>query len=72
MSLLKDLLDWSEELKNISSQNNENKSTYSEEELKNYGLTSDEIKLVQKGLYNPWDFEEEDFQDDDYYNEDEQ
>lgn len=46
------------------------KVEYTEEELEVYGLTEKEKELVRKGLYNPWDFEENhELNDDDYYNE---
>lgn len=46
------------------------KVEYTEEELEAYGLTEKEKELVRKGLYNPWDFEENnELNDDDYYNE---
>lgn len=41
------------------------------EELKNtWGLLDHEIDEVQKGNYEPWNFEEEDLEEDDYYSED--
>ena len=46
------------------------KVEYTEEELEAYGLTEKEKELVRKGLYNPWDIEENhELNDDDYYNE---
>lgn len=34
------------------------------------GLLDHEIDEVQKGNYEPWNFEEEDLEEDDYYSED--
>lgn len=53
-------------LKNISESNNDNK----EKELDKYDLTEEEKEKVKKGEYEPWNFEEEDLEDDDYYYED--
>ena len=64
MSLLK-LLD---KIININNKNKE--KNYTEEELDIYGLSKEEKDLVRKGLYNPWDFEDDGkLGDDDYYNE---
>ena len=65
MSLLK-LLD---KIININNKNKEKKN-YTEKELDIYGLSKEEKDLVRKGLYNPWDFEDDGkLGDDDYYNE---
>ena len=65
MSLLKLL----EKLVKINNKKR-NKKDYTEEELDIYGITKKEKDLVRKGLYNPWDFEEDSkLGDDDYYNE---
>ena len=54
-----------EELKEL-----EQNSTYTIDELRNvYNLEDYQIKLVLKGDYNPWDFEEEDLEEDDYFEE---
>lgn len=45
-------------------------SAYSEEELEDYGLFENEKEEVRKGNYDPWNFEEEDLEEDDYYYED--
>ncbi|HPZ23226.1 MAG TPA: hypothetical protein PLB45_01865 [Bacilli bacterium] len=47
-----------------------NESIYSEEEMDGYGLTEEEKKEVRNGNQNPWDFEEENTEDGDYYDED--
>lgn len=36
-----------------------------------YGLDEWEKDIVKKENYDPWNFEEEDLEEDDYYNEDE-
>lgn len=46
------------------------KPEYTDEELDDYGLTDWEKEEVKKGNQNPWNFEEEDLEDDDYYSED--
>lgn len=48
----------------------ENVSGYTDEELDDYGLEDWQKDLVKKGEYNPWNFEEEDLEEDDYYYED--
>ena len=35
-----------------------------------YDLDDDEKELVRKGEYDPWNFEEEDTDEDDFYHED--
>ena len=49
----------------MNEQQNDNNSEYTDEELDNYGLEE-----VKKGNYDPWNFEEEDLEEDDYYSED--
>lgn len=44
---------------------------YTKQELDNYGLEDWQQDLVNKGEYEPYNFEEEDLEDDDYYFEDE-
>lgn len=46
------------------------KSEYTYDELDDYGLTDWEKEEVKKGNQDPWNFEEEDLEDDDYYSED--
>lgn len=41
-----------------------------EDELDKYGLTDQEKEHVKNDDYDPWNFEEEDLEEDDYYNED--
>lgn len=54
----------------MNEQQNENNSDYTDEELENYGLDEQQREEVKKGNYDPWGFEEEDLEDDDYYYED--
>ena len=53
----------------MNNNSNEN-DTYSDEELDEYGLNDDEKKLVKEDGYDPWNFDEEDLEEDDYYNDD--
>lgn len=48
----------------------DNVSGYTDDELDNYGLEDWQKDLVKKGEYDPWNFEEEDLEEDDYYYED--
>lgn len=41
-----------------------------EQEMQRYGLFEDEKKLVRSGKYDPWSFEEEELDEDDYYHDD--
>jgi len=50
----------------------ENNSIYTEEELDNYGLEEWEKEEVRQGNFDPWNFDEEDLEEDDYYYEDEE
>lgn len=52
--------------------NSEKRKKYSDKELDNYGLDEHEKELVNKGEYEPWNFEEEDLEDDDYYSDDDE
>lgn len=47
-----------------------NKEAHFEQEMDQYGLLDDEKKLVQSGEYDPWNFEEEETDEDDYYHDD--
>ncbi|MBQ3475605.1 MAG: hypothetical protein IJH20_05490 [Bacilli bacterium] len=47
-----------------------NDNEYDDEELDDYGLTEEEKELVRKGENDPWNFDEEDLEDDDFYGED--
>ena len=51
-------------------QEQDNDSDYTDEELNDYGLENWEKEQVKKGENDPWNFEEEDLEDDDYYSED--
>ena len=46
------------------------KKRYSDEELDAYDLEDDEKELVQNDEYDPWNFEEEDLDEDDYHRDD--
>ena len=54
----------------LDEQDKENQSGYTDEELDSYGLEEWEKEEVKKGNADPWNFEEEDLEDDDFYNED--
>ena len=54
----------------LNEKGNENESGYTEEELNSYGLEEWQKDEVKKGKADPWNFEEEDLEDDDFYNED--
>lgn len=41
-----------------------------EREYDAYGLTEEEKEIARKEGYDPWDFEEEDMDEDSYYGED--
>ena len=46
---------------------------YDDDELKSFwGLSDEEANEVKKGNYDPWNFEEEDLEEDDYYYEDDE
>lgn len=55
---------------NDAGEDEDNVSEYTDEELDNYGLEDWQKDLVKKGEYDPWNFEEEDLEEDDYYYED--
>ena len=55
---------------NEQQNDNSNNSEYTDEELDNYGLEDWQKEEVKKGNYDPWNFEEEELEEDDYYNED--
>lgn len=42
-----------------------------ETSLFDYGLNEDECKAMTQDMYNRWNFDEEDLEEDDYYVEDE-
>lgn len=48
----------------------ENVSEYTDDELDDYGLNEWEKEEVKKGYQDPWNFDEEDLEDDDYYSDD--
>ena len=54
----------------FSFMNQEQDNNYSDKDLDDYGLNKNEKEEVKKGNQDPWNFEEEDLEDDDYYNED--
>lgn len=43
----------------------------SEKEMDFYGLNEQEKEEVRKGHYDPWDFEEDELEESDYYYDDE-
>ena len=45
-------------------------SIYTEKDLNGYELEDWQKEEVKKGNYGPWNFEEEELEEDDYYNED--
>lgn len=47
------------------------KTEEKKEDLKNYELEKWQEELVKEGKQEPWSFEEEDLEEDDYYSEDE-
>lgn len=54
----------------LEEQQNKNDSKYTSKELDPYGLEDWQKELVKKGEYDPWNFEEDDLEEDDYYHED--
>ena len=50
--------------------NFENKKNKKDNKIDSYGLEEWQKKLVEKGEYKPWDFEEEDTDEDSYFHED--
>lgn len=46
------------------------RETKLEREMDAYGLEEHEKELVRKGEYDPWDFEEEEMDEDSYYRDD--
>jgi len=71
MGLLGDLIILNEDLKK-NREKKDNKCLYSDEEINAYNLTPEEKDLVKKGLYDPWNFEEEELEEDDFYYEDDE
>lgn len=49
---------------------NKSKVSNREREYNTYGLTEDEKKIAREEGYDPWDFEEEDMDEDSYYGDD--
>lgn len=56
----------------LNDNDKENESGYTDEELDSYGLEEWQKEEVKKGNADPWNFEEEDLEDDDFYNEDDE
>lgn len=54
----------------LSSPSQPNHSSRLEREMDAYGLEEHEKELVRKGEYDPWDFEEEEMDEDSYYRDD--
>lgn len=46
------------------------RSSTRERDFDAYGLTEDEKKIARREGYDPWDFDEEEMDEDSYYNED--
>ena len=53
-------------------QEQNNDSDYTDEELNDYGLENWEKEQVKKGENDPWNFDEEELEDDDYYSDDDE
>ena len=67
----KGLIEQLEELNNKMEEKEEKRKQQElEQEMDNYGLDEDEKKLVRSGEYEPYQFEEEDMDEDDYYSDD--
>ncbi len=64
MGLLDFLLGLSEDPKK------KKKKSFLEDEMDVYGLNDDEKEIVRRGEADPWDFEEEDLEEGDYYEDD--
>lgn len=54
----------------LSSPSQPTRSSSLEREMDAYGLEEHEKDLVRKGEYDPWDFEEEEMDEDSYYRDD--
>lgn len=54
----------------VENTNRKNSNTKLEREMNLFGLSEDEKKLVRSGQYDPWNFEEEELDEDDYYYDD--
>ena len=54
----------------LSSPSQPTRSSRLEREMDAYGLEEHEKELVRKGEYDPWDFEEEEMDEDSYYRDD--
>ena len=54
----------------LSSPRQPTRSFRLEREMDAYGLEEHEKELVRKGEYDPWDFEEEEMDEDSYYRDD--
>lgn len=57
----------SSSISNNNYKKNENNFVYSDEELDAMGLLDYEKEEVKKGNYDPWQFEEDEMEEDDYY-----
>ena len=54
----------------VNFENKKNKKNKKDNKIDTYGLEKWQKKLVEKGEYKPWDFEEEDTDEDSYFHED--
>lgn len=50
-----------------SYEDNHGETKYTDKELRDRDLDDDQIKEVREGNQEPWDFEEENLEEDDYY-----
>ena len=58
--------------KESTKSNNSNESNYSEEEMDLYNLDEIQKEDIKNGKYDPWDFEEDEVDEDSYYFEDDE
>lgn len=65
MSLLIKLL-----FRNGDRDKEQKKSARLEKEMAAYGFSKEEKELVRSGEYDPWDFDEEEMDEDSYYSDD--
>ena len=53
----------------MNEQEKKNNSEYTDEELDTYGLEDWQKEEVKKGNYDPWNFEEEELEEDYYFDD---
>lgn len=66
------LLSWLFKVSNEVNKETHDFKEYTDKELRNWDLDDDQIKEVREGNQEPWDFEEENLEEDDYYYEDDE